>query len=80
MAVLLFAGRKDRRLEAAIDRELDAVLYAMARRIAGDGNPRNFRSEAARQLIAKGAATIPGLMDEARAILAEWKTREESSH
>ena len=58
------SGPLDRRLEVAISLPMDAVLVAMAERMAG-GNPRMARSKAARRLIAAGAATVPGLLAEA---------------
>jgi hypothetical protein len=53
-ATMLRAGKKDKRLEAAIEAGLDAAITEVARELAGDaGNPKMFRSEATRVLLAE---------------------------
>lgn len=52
----LTAGKKDKRLEAMVTAGLDAEIVTRAKELAGEnGNPRNFRSAAARDLLVKGA-------------------------
>jgi hypothetical protein len=48
------AGRLDKRLEAAITPGMDEAITALAKELAGAGNPRMFRSKAARALLAEG--------------------------
>jgi hypothetical protein len=47
-------GRLDKRLEAAITGGMDAEITALAKELAGAGNPKMFRSRAARVLLAEG--------------------------
>jgi hypothetical protein len=47
-------GRLDKRLEAAITAGMDEEITALAKELAGAGNPRMFRSRAARALLADG--------------------------
>jgi hypothetical protein len=50
----LLNGRKSKRLEAAVTPSLDAEIVAAARELAGpDGNPKMFKSEATRVLLAE---------------------------
>jgi hypothetical protein len=50
----LRVGKKNRRLEAMLEAGLDAAVTAVAKELAGDdGNPKMFRSEAARVLLAE---------------------------
>lgn len=51
-------ARKDHRLEVVVDRDTDAVLRALARELAGTGDPKMYRSKAARVLIREGAMAI----------------------
>jgi ribosome modulation factor len=51
----LLAGKKDKRLEAAITAGLDAEITARAKELAGGRDPKMFRSAAARDLLVKGA-------------------------
>lgn len=51
----LTAGKKDKRLEAAITDGLDAEITIRAKELAGGRDPRMFRSAAARDLLVKGA-------------------------
>lgn len=79
---MLFAGKKDRRLEMAIDRETDAVIMVLARRLAGlavvgdEPIPTGYRSEAARQMLAAGARVMPGLVKDAEKWLRAQAARE----
>lgn len=51
----LRAGKKTKRLEAAIEEGLDRAITELAQELAGPGgSPRTFRSEAVRVLIAAG--------------------------
>lgn len=49
----LRAGKKNKRLEAAIEEGLDAGVDEVARELAGSGSPKMFRSEATRVLLAE---------------------------
>lgn len=51
----LTAGKKSARLEAAITAGLDAEIRKRAQELAGGGDPKMFRSAAARDLLVKGA-------------------------
>jgi hypothetical protein len=44
------------RLELLIDADTDAEITEYARELAGNGDPRMYRSRAARELIADGIA------------------------
>lgn len=70
-------GKKDRRLELAVDGLMNAAIIAKARELAGARDPRNFRSEAARQLISAGVDATPGLERQAEKILREEALRGE---
>lgn len=72
-------GRKDRRLELAVDRLMDAAITVRARELAGGKDPRNFRSEAARQLIAAGVDATDGLERRADRLIREEDSRADSS-
>jgi hypothetical protein len=61
-------GKKTERLEAVAELEIGCVVEAYARRLSGVTRgeiPPGFRAQAQRDLIARGADTIPGLSDEA---------------
>jgi hypothetical protein len=47
-------GKLDKRLEAAITSGMDAEITRLAKELAGAGNPKMFRSKAARVLLAAG--------------------------
>lgn len=47
-------GRLDKRLEAAITAGMDEAISALAKELAGEGNPKMFRSKAARVFLARG--------------------------
>jgi hypothetical protein len=51
----LTAGKKDKRLEAAITAGLDAEITVRAQELAGSRDPKMFRSAAARDLLVRGA-------------------------
>lgn len=51
-------ARKTHRLEAAIDRETDVVLRELAKELAGEGDPKMYRSRAARELLREGALAM----------------------
>ena len=59
------AGKLDRRLEAAIDLDMDAAIAIEAEKLAGGGKPHYFRSAAARLLLQRGIDATPGLGKEA---------------
>lgn len=70
------AGRKRHRLELTVDTDLEAVIRALTKRLAGGESTRNFRSEAARQLMSAGASAFPGLEREAARIARELRATE----
>jgi len=49
----LDAGKKDKRLEAAITEPLDTEIMKVARELAGGKTPKMFRSKAVRLLLAE---------------------------
>lgn len=51
-------GKLEKRLESAIDITMDEAIRAVAEELAQGGDPRMFRSRAARLLITKGAAAM----------------------
>jgi hypothetical protein len=53
LATDLRAGRKTKRLEAAIEEGLHAEIETLAKELAGGGDAKTFRSEAARVLLAE---------------------------
>jgi len=58
MALDYEGGKLDKRLEAAINTPLDDAITEVARQLAGSKNPKQFRSKAARKLLAAGAKAM----------------------
>lgn len=58
LAAELTAGKKDKRLEAAITAGLDAEITIRAKELAGGRDPKMFRSAAARDLLVEGALAV----------------------
>ncbi len=50
----LETGPVDARLESMVTRGIDAALTEIAKELAGSKSPRQFRSKAARLVLAKG--------------------------
>lgn len=55
---LQVVAKLTKRLECLIDPETDAAIDQRAREIAGNDDPRMYRSRAARELIAAGIAKV----------------------
>lgn len=51
-------GKLAERVESAVDDTMNGAINAVAEDLAGEANPRMFRSKAVRLLIQKGAAAM----------------------
>lgn len=73
-------GKKTERIEAVCELEIAHVITLRARQLAGVERgpiPPGFRGEAVRDLIKRGADTVPGLSERANALAAEDRTEQD---
>ena len=72
-------GKKTRRIEAVCELEIAHAIELRARQMAGTESgpiPAGFRGEAVRDLIKRGADTVPGLSERANALAALERTEQ----